>query len=72
MEAKSDVCKVTGIVFPCRQDAGNFKNICYCFWGENNCFQLKMAILMSFQLPIANCIQSVNIGYFYPPKYISK
>ena len=30
------VCKVTGMVFCCCEDANNFKNIITHFWGKNH------------------------------------
>ena len=59
MEAKSNLCKVTGIVFPCHQDADNFKNICYRFGGENDHFDVILKMLG------ANWIKGVNIGECY-------
>ena len=36
LEAKRDVCKVTGIDLTCHQDAVKFKNIFYVFGGGND------------------------------------
>ena len=61
---KGYVCKFAGMLFRCRQDADDFKNIHNCFGCKNQCFKSKISITRRiFLLAGHHLLQSVQNGW---------